>query len=539
MKIRLTTNQLVLASAAFLTAFANLSLFRHLAETFGHQPQGWWHIAAIGLMLFAALVVLVALLSFRIAIKPWLVLLLLLAAGSASFMDTYDVVIDRGMVANALATDAREVADLLTPRFFIYFMLIAILPAVLLMRVEIRSQTLGREAFVRSRLLAVCGVMAVAIVLADGSFFASFVREHKPLRYYANPITPLYSLYSLHKANRASGDGRIRKIGRDARIPPTDIDRELVVMVVGETARADHFSLNGYERNTNPLLERESVYSFRNVTSCGTSTEVSVPCMFSNFGHEGYSGPKALVTYNALDVLAKANVNILWRDNNSGSKGVAARVEAEDFTRPDINPVCSPECRDEGMLMGLQDYVESHPKGDILIVLHQMGSHGPSYYKRYPPAFGHFAPACNTPSLDACSSEQVSNSYDNTILYTDYFLEQVIGFLRSNDSRFETAMLYVGDHGESLGEAGVYLHGLPYWMAPRAQTHVPLILWFGVHYEDANGPAMQQMLNEPLSHDQVFHTLLGLFEIRSQIYEAEDDLISRSRLLAGVPGEYD
>lgn len=539
MTLRLSTNQLILVSAAFLTAAANLALFRNLAATFAEQPLGWWHVASVGVVLYTGLVLLISLLSFQHTIKPYLVLLLMLAAGSAFFMDTYDVVIDSGMIANAMATDAGEVSDLLTPKLFAYLLLIAILPAVLLLRVELRPQSLGRAAVSRALMLTACVVLGIAVVLSDGSFFATFVRDHKPMRYYANPLTPLYAAWALGKQNHEVSGGPMRLIGRDAHIPAGDIDRELVIMVVGETARADRFSLNGYRRDTNPRLEKETVYSFRNVTSCGTSTEVSIPCMFSIYGRDEFSGQKASSTSNALDVLAKAHVNVLWRDNNSGSKGVSARVQTEDFRQSELNPLCDTECRDEGMLAGLQDYVATHPDGDILIVLHQMGSHGPAYYKRYPHRFERFMPACESASLDNCSPEQVNNSYDNTILYTDYFLDRVIEFLRNNDNRFETAMFYVGDHGESLGESGVYLHGLPYWMAPRSQTHIPLILWFGANYHDASRPAMSQMVNQPFSHDQVFHTLLGLFEIRSDIYDAKADLINQSRLLAGMSNQYE
>jgi lipid A ethanolaminephosphotransferase len=238
-------------------------------------------------------------------------------------------------------------------------------------------------------------------------------------------------------------------------------------------------------------------------------------------------------------VLQHAGVSILWRDNNTGSKGVALRVPVEDFSTPELNPVCDDECRDVGMLHGLRDYIDGQASGDILIVLHQMGSHGPAYFKRYPREFRAFVPTCDTNQLDSCSEPEIGNTYDNTILYTDHFLGEVIGFLRSYDDRFETVMLYAGDHGESLGEAGLYLHGLPYWLAPDAQTRVPLILWFGKNYHDVDVDAMRQLRDEPLSHDNLCHTLLGLFEIDSEVYDGALDLLQRSRDLAGTPREFE
>jgi len=381
-------------------------------------------------------------------------------------------------------------------------------------------------------------VIMLALVLISSAFYAAFVREHKELRYYANPLTPVYSAYKFGKTRLKAGPIEVAAIGEDAVIPAADIDRELVIMVLGETARADHFSLNGYERETNPELARHRVISFTDVSSCGTSTAISVPCMFDIYDQGDFSSDKSLSTENALDVLDHAGVSILWRDNNSDSKGVADRVAFEDFRSPEVNPVCDEECRDVGMLAGLPEFIDAQVDGDILIVLHQMGSHGPAYYKRYPQAFRVFLPSCDTKQLDSCSESEIGNSYDNTIRYTDHFLGQVIELLRGYDDRFETVMLYASDHGESLGESGLYLHGLPYWLAPDAQTRVPVILWFGRNYYDVDVDDMRQLTDEPLSHDNLFHTLLGLFEIDSGVYDGSKDLLQISRGLAARPSDF-
>ena len=229
-------------------------------------------------------------------------------------------------------------------------------------------------------------------------------------------------------------------------------------------------------------------------------------------------------------------MSILWRDNNSDSKGVAVRGAYEDFRSPRVNPVCDEvECRDEGMLHGLQAYIDQQ-KGDILIVLHQMGNHGPAYYKRYPKAFEHFTPVCKTNDLGSCSSEEINNAYDNVIRYTDYFLAKVIELLKQNDHRFETAMLYVSDHGESLGEYGVYLHGMPYALAPDAQKHVPAIMWIGQHMKrDLRLDNMDERRLRRWSHDNIFSTLLGLFEIESEVYDPSKDLFEHTTTSAAYP----
>jgi len=204
-------------------------------------------------------------------------------------------------------------------------------------------------------------------------------------------------------------------------------------------------------------------------------------------------------------------------------------VQYEDFRSPKINPVCDTECRDEGMLAGLQQYIDLHPRGDILIVLHQMGNHGPAYYKRYPPAFEKFKPACKESDLSRCSREEIVNAYDNAILYTDHFLAKAIELLKKNDSRFETALFYVSDHGESLGENGIYLHGMPKSIAPEAQLHVPAVMWFGRNFHAVTPSALREKSKMRFSHDNVFHTILGFFEIESETYRPLKDILNEAK----------
>lgn len=318
-------------------------------------------------------------------------------------------------------------------------------------------------------------------------------------------------------------DHPLTKIDPTANISVNDVDHELIILVIGETARADRFSLNNYHKRTNPLLEKEDVVSFKNMSSCGTSTAVSVPCIFSRFIKNDYSEEKGKSNENILDLLSNAGVNILWRDNNSDSKGVALRVPYQDYRTAQNNNICDDECRDEGMLIGLQDYINEQ-KGDVLIVLHQMGNHGPAYYKRYPKEFEIFTPACKSKDLENCSEEQINNSYDNAIAYTDYFLAKAIKLLKNNDDKFETALLYISDHGESLGENGIYLHGMPYMLAPNDQTHVASIFWAGKNM-DVNKEKLKSKDHQPLSHDNIFHMLLGLFEVNSKLYNQQLDII--------------
>jgi lipid A ethanolaminephosphotransferase len=395
--------------------------------------------------------------------------------------------------------------------------------------VPVRWQGWRDESAARLKLIVATLLLVTATVLLFGSFYASFLREHKELRQRANPVYFMHSAIKFATRSLQSVNaGPIVIVGGDAAIPPTDQSRELVILVVGETARADHFSLNGYERDTNPRLREKNVFSLTDFHACGTSTAVSVPCMFMLDG-EAKNTLEINKQENLLDVLQRSGVNVLWRDNNSDSKGVAVRVQYEDFRSPKNNPVCDVECRDEGMLVGLQQYIDLHPRGDILIVLHQMGNHGPAYHKRYPPAFEKFTPACRDSDLSRCTSEEIVNAYDNAILYTDHFLSKTIELLQKNDSKFETGLFYVSDHGESLGENGLYLHGLPKSIAPSAQLNVPAVMWFGSKFRAVTPSALRDKSKMRFSHDNVFHTVLGFFEIESETYRPVKDILNDAK----------
>ncbi|HET6374082.1 MAG TPA: sulfatase-like hydrolase/transferase, partial [Candidatus Polarisedimenticolia bacterium] len=428
---------------------------------------------------------------------------------------------------------ARGVAGSVPPFSIAFFrwgiVALGLLPAVVMWRFPLRYRGWRVEVLSKLRSMGIALAVILGLVVAFGSHYASFLREYKPVWRYVNPIFPLVSTIKLVTARVSTEDGRPpAPIAVDARLPENDPHRELMVMVIGEAARTDRFSLYGYERQTNPELSRATgMYVYRDVTSCGTSTAVSLPCMFSLEGRARFSVDEARHKENVLDVLQRAGVHVLWRDNNSDSKGVALRIPYQDFRSPALNPVCDVECRDVGMLHGLQDYIDRQ-SGDILIVLHQMGNHGPAYHRRYPPAFERFTPACNSAKLSDCTKAEIDNAYDNAILYTDWFLARVMELVEANSTRFEAAMLYVSDHGESLGERHVYLHGLPYAIAPAEQTHVPLLLWVGEH-RDVDLDSVLVRSRRATTHDAISHSLLAYFEIETKALDEQAAVFSVRR----------
>lgn len=521
----ISVNALILAVSAFLIVTGNAAFFSRVMDSYPLHGGTLLPLASLGLVFGGITVLLLAPLCFGRLTRPLLIAVLLLSSAAAYFMNNYGVVISDDMLRNAALTGSAEALELLTAKLIAYLLLLGVLPAIAVAKIRLRAAGGRGEVFARLRLIGGTLLLVLATMLVFGGFYASFLRNHKELRQHANPVYYLYSAAKFASQSMASGiAGPMRQVGTDAAIPAGDTTRDLVIMVVGETARADRFSLNGYGRETNPLLKRHDVISLTDFRACGTSTAVSVPCMFLSDGEA--KGAQAIRREeNVLDVLRHGGVNVLWLDNNSDSKGVAERVEYRDFKNPANNPVCDTECRDEGMLAVVQEYIDSHPNGDILIVLHQMGSHGPAYHRRYPPAFEKFRPACRESDLSLCTREEIGNAYDNTILYTDHFLTGAIELLKRNDTRFDTALFYVSDHGESLGENGVYLHGLPKAIAPEAQLHVPALLWFGRGFHQADPQLLRQRSALRFSHDHVFHTLLGLFEIESSAYKPEKDLL--------------
>ena len=303
--------------------------------------------------------------------------------------------------------------------------------------------------------------------------------------------------------------------------------QHLTVLVLGETARAQSFSLNGYNKPTNQYTEKKGVVSFSNMHSCGTATAVSVPCMFSRLNKENYDKRTAIAQQNALDLIHLAGADVLWISNNNGScKGVCTRVKSQKIATDKANPLCDGEyCYDEALLHPLKTKLNNITHENTLIVLHMIGSHGPTYFKRYPQNKRLIAADCQRSDIQNCTQQQLINTYDNTIAYTDYVLSQVIEQLQqlANKKDIETSFLYISDHGESLGENGVYLHGLPYAFAPKQQTHVPMLFWTDQRQTDFDLTCLNDSANAAMTHDNFFDTLLSVMSVRTKAYNMHQD----------------
>ena len=474
-------------------------------------------------------------------LKPVLIFVLIYAALGAYFMLSYGVVVDKSMLVNVLQTDLRESTELFSLQLVLVLGLMALLPTLLLWRVKVQSAPFFAQLKSNLLMLLLAIVMAVAAVMLTFQSTASVMRNHKELRFMINPLNSVYALGLIVAEPFTRSKFAMQAIGQDAKIGMSwqaNKKPALLIVVVGETARAANFSLNGYARDTNPELAQVQVANFSNVHSCGTSTAASVPCMFSHLGREAYN--KRTANYEGLlPVLKHAGLGVLWRDNNAGCKGVCSvePAEYEDMSRLSVADWCeSQACFDEILLHQLDERVASVLKdrktskaNGMVIFMHQMGSHGPAYYLRSPQAYKTFLPECTSNNLQDCTQAQVINAYDNTIRYSDHFLAQTIKWLNSHENQYDTAMLYVSDHGESLGENNTYLHGLPYLIAPDVQKHVPMVVWLSPQMQARSGVTMaclQQQKDTALSHDNLFHSVLGLLDIHTTVYREALDLFA-------------
>lgn len=508
------------------------------------QGRGFIFIAAFAVMVAALLTAILSLLAWSSIIKPVIAMFLLSAALGAHFMGTYGVVIDSSMMVNVLTTDLHETRDLLGLRLFLSVLFLAGLPLLFLWRVPLERATLIGQAGRNAVVLAASVLVMLIIGAVSFADLSSTMRNHRSLRYMINPINSFYALGMLiHEAN-ALPMGAPLAIGTDAKLLPRTAGAKpaLLLLVVGETARSDHFSLNGYARPTNPELSQRDVISFRNVSSCGTNTAASLPCLVSHLGREGFLAREQQYE-NLLDLLQRTGMAVFWLGNQAGCKDVCDRIPYSFAKYPPRGMQHPPglcvegECLDEALLTGLDARLAALPEAKrnrgVVLVLHQMGSHGPAYYKRSPPARKPFVPECQTNVLQQCEPQQLINAFDNSIAYTDYVLAKGIDWLAGQQGHYDPAMLYISDHGESLGENNLYLHGLPYALAPRQQKHIPMVLWLPVSTQASTGVSsacLRQHLDQPLTHDNLFHTVLGLVGISTKVYSASLDALQPCRL---------
>jgi lipid A ethanolaminephosphotransferase len=526
---------LALIGALYLLAFTNRTFFTRAYAYFDNHLS----LAAFALGLACLFAAFTITLSVKYLLKPVLVLMIMSAAAGSWFLDRFGTIIDVDMIRNAAQTTSSEAGHLVTPAFLMHMAVFGFVPAFLVCWVKIKHRPFFSKVGWNLAAIVPLLLIALACGVSSARSIASVTRMHRDLMMTLNPFVPVGSAALFAFASETDKNIVAQPLGTDAHVAGSIASGKprVLVIVTGETARAENFSLGGYARDTNPELAKRDITYFSDTSSCGTATAVSVPCMFSNLTRSGYSHRAGLANENLLDVLGHAGIKTEWWDSNTGSKGVADRSTYRSFSNANDPRYCKDnECLDDGMVDQLDDWL-SKVKGDSVLVLHQLGSHGPTYYLRYPPAFARFAPECRTGELGTCTHEEIVNAYDNTILYTDHILASVIDKLKAHQGSIAPAMIYMSDHGESLGEHGLYLHGAPYIVAPSQQTHVPFVLWQGSDMKASiDTRCLASRADETASHDNLFHTALGLMAVETSVYKPGLDVLGACRKSMGNTG---
>ncbi|ROO30841.1 phosphoethanolamine transferase [Salinisphaera japonica] len=522
--------------ALFIVGVDNRALWHELADV-SHigQMAGLGFTLAMGAFLTAAMALIFSVFAFRWVYKPFLVVVLLLASVIGYFMQTYGVVIDDNMIRNTLDTDTHEAQSLANAALVVHILLYGVLPSLLVVWVKIRRAVWWRQALIRIGFGLLLAVVAGGALASHYKSFSLTLREHRALRMYINPTYAIYAAVKLAKGEGKAIHHTLVPIAPNAhRVGAHSVHRRILVVVVGETTRAANWGLSGYARPTTPeLAARRDIVNFAQATSCGTSTAVSVPCMFSDKPRQAFDTDRAGYTENLLDVLQRAGITVRWEENQPGGcKGVCARVPTTHVNVLNVAGICdNGQCRDEIFRDDLKQRI-ANTSGDTVIVLHTMGSHGPDYTDRYPPAFRVFTPVCDSNRPQDCSRQALINSYDNTVRYTDHMLAGLIDALSAPGIQADTGLIYLSDHGESLGENGIYLHGFPYLLAPEEQTRIPMIMWLSPGLRADTGIRAGCLVNraqQPASQDDLFASVLGLMGVDAEDYDPRRDITAGCR----------
>ena len=508
----------------FITVFAlgNAIFYHHLLFLFAVNTLDFLSLNGIltlltlfVLVVFASSLFLtvIALVAQRL-VKPICMLIVCGNAVALYFAETYQVIFDRTMMGNVFNSNLKEATELFHPKLLIYIFVYAVLPCLLLSRLNIQKV----RFYKRFAYLFIVLFLGLGWSFANAKTWLWIDKNSSklggrvmPWSYVGNSIRWCHGNYF-----RASREVILLPAAHS-----NESGKTIVILVIGESARAQDFSLYGYQRPTNPRLAKAGVVALPEVTACSTYTTASLECMLSHLG----SNTSLMTLYEPLpSYLQRHGVNVIWRSDNWGEP----ILKINHYQRADvIRKTCQDEnCNyDEVLLHGLNQELQNSTQDKTFVVLHQHGSHGPSYFKNYPSKFMAFKPVCSSVDLQKCTNEELVNGYDNTVLYTDHFLYRVIELLKTFQQ--PTVMLYVSDHGESLGEFGLYLHGTPYSIAPDVQKKVPFIVWVSDEFKKQKGIDNNDIGKDSnYSHDNVFHSVMGAFGMRSDIYNKQLDIFN-------------
>ncbi len=531
MKITLTPTMFIAIIALVNIALYNIPLFSYAVDNMQTLSIGSLHILigmTVVLFVFTTFFLyLLMMLSRRLA-KLFCMVMVLGNSIALYFTVNYQVILDRTMMGNIFNTRYTEASDFFGWRLLLYIIILGLLPAWLIVKTTI---TPTKRLKLSMHMLIILVFSSIFIYLSSSTWLW-FDKNAKqlgarimPWSYTINAIRYQVSEYEatrnrvlLPPATFVTNDPTQKNLA----INNGSINKNVVILVIGESARAQNFSLYGYERDTNPLLKKSDIITLKNTVSCSTYTTASVGCMLSHKSDNSMFSAQ----YEPLpSYLKRHGVEVIWRTHNWGEPPI--KVDSYEKAEDLRNKCTADDCAYDGVLLTeLKDRIASSHSQNILVVLHQSGSHGPSYSKKYPKSFEKFKPVCDTVELRQCDNQSLINAYDNTILYTDYFLNNTVNILKGLENT-SSVLMYMSDHGESLGEHNVYLHGTPYSVAPKEQKDVPFLVWMSPLFMKEHHVSPQDISQDSAySQANIFHSVMGAFNLTSAIYDKQLDIYS-------------
>ena len=404
------------------------------------------------------------------------------------FINNYQVLVTDEMMGNVFRTQWSEASGFFSFAFILYVLLLGVLPSVYVMG---RKLDYGSWKGLLSRI----GIALAAILVAIFGNMKNWPWVDRNSTELGSLIMPWSYIVNTFRFWDAEKQKRVKEIP----LPdPTSVSdtRDVVVLMIGESARRDRFSLYGYPRETNPYTSRDSVRAYV-ADASATYTAAGVRAILEP--KETRELWEILPNY-----LERCGADVYWRTDNWGEPPVHT---SKYWHKADIKARFPEEDdRYDGILLaGLKEDILASEADKVFIVIHGYTNHGPSYNTNYPPEFEVFTPVCSTVEMSKTSPEELNNAYDNSLVYTDWLMHSVIETLREIPDR-RAMMLFVSDHGESLGENNIFMHGVPYSMAPKEQLEIPFIVW-----TSARDVRFKEL--EKVGQHHVFHSVINFFGI--------------------------
>ena len=514
-----------------LFSLTNLIIFGYpIVKKYNTMYDNFFITLSFCFISYLILISFFSLILFKKSYKVILSAIILINSVIFYFMLTYGVSFDVNMLVNVIETNYSEASEFINLKLFLFIFLLGVAPSVFVYK---KVNILFDNYFKKKLLFFISPLVLIFFITLPFRFFEngiSFLRYNQRITNYIIPVNYIGACieFSILKAKSYINSMNLISISDDAEIFEKNYNKNekknLIVFMLGESARAKNFSLNGYERDTNSFLNeyKNDIISFKNFESCATFTAGSLTCTFSHLPREKFDYAKSFKYESLIDIFNKVGFDVSWRSNNGRCKGVCDRVKNS------LVKSFGDNIYDDLLFKAFMMDLNRIGDKNNLIVLHGRGSHGPLYYNRYPKDFEKYKPACND-DIDKCNVDEIVNAYDNTIYYTSYIIKEVIDELKKRSDEYNTILIYMSDHGQSLGENGVFMHSAPFDTAPVDQKNPAFFIWMPDDFASTfhiDKPCLKDKIKDNISQDNIFHSMLGIFKIKSKYYDGNLDIFN-------------